>query len=376
MANIDARLSRLSNRRRGFDRLDALSEAAQYQVIAKAITDEAYQQRAAGKPNTKYALGAMQEVDAEYTRIGVEEATRVGNQLATGLRAAGISPDFRLQGSVPLNIHIRGVSDVDLLTLDIGFLTNDPDGLRARAGAYITLSGTALAGLQALRSAAESILETAFPKAKVDRSGSKAIKLTGGSLRRPVDVVPSHWHDTAEYQRSGSEHDRGVKILDTSGPRSLLNMPFKHIQKIEAQDGACLGGLKKAIRLCKNIKADAVEDGTDIKLPSFDIAAIMYHAHVGSLAAGIGSELAILAESRRHLDALARNLSMAATLRTPDGSRYILDTAEKQNALVKLSIEVDNVSECVAREQAALLPNLNVSGDQILEALKKAHVPA
>lgn len=376
MANIDVRLSRLSNRRRGFDRLSALSENAQYEVIAKALTDEAYQQRAAGKPNTRYALGAMQEVDAEYTRISVEEATRVGNQLATGLRTAGISPAFRLQGSVPPNIHIRGVSDVDLLVLDIGFLTNDPAGLRARAGAYVTLPGTALAGLQSLRRAAEDVLETAFPKAKVDRSGSKAIKLTGGSLRRPVDVVPSHWHDTAEYQRSGAECDRGVKILDTSGPRSLLNLPFKHIRKIDAQDSACLGGLKKAIRLCKNIKADAAEDGTEIKLPSFDIAAIMYHARVGSLAAGIGSELAILAESRRHLDALARNLSMAVTLRTPDDSRYILDTAEKQTALVRLSIEVDNVSEAVAREQVALLPNLSVSGDQIVEALRKAHVAA
>lgn len=115
------------------------------------------------------------------------------------------------------------------------------------------------------------------------------------------------WHDTSDYQRSFAEHDRGVKILDKKVPTTLHNMPFRHIKLISERCVQCVGGLKKSIRLCKNVKADAINDGKDINFPSFDIAATMYHADLGALAAGTTYELAILAETQRWLDYLACN---------------------------------------------------------------------
>ena len=99
----------------------ALDEIARFDAVAKSVEDESYQKRAPDAPYTQYALGAMQEVGPEYTRISIEEAERVGKQLKSGLTAMGLTVDFRLQGSVPANIHIRGVSDVDLLTIDDAF---------------------------------------------------------------------------------------------------------------------------------------------------------------------------------------------------------------------------------------------------------------
>ena len=79
--DIDRRLKSLDARRRGTDRLSMLSAESAQQVLAKSLFMESYAKRAATQRHTKYALGAMQAVDADYTRIGIEEATRVGKQL-------------------------------------------------------------------------------------------------------------------------------------------------------------------------------------------------------------------------------------------------------------------------------------------------------
>jgi len=174
-------------------------------------------------------------------------------------------------------------------------------------------------------------------------------------LARPVDVVPSHWHDTVEYQTSGQEHDRGVKILDKKLARDIDNLPFFHIKRVRDRCGLTSGALRKSIRLCKNVKADAERDGQQIALPSFDIAATMYHADLPALQMGAVYELAILAETQRHLDMLARNQEDAKKLLVPDGSRPIFDTAEKFQGLVRLSIEMDDLVREVGKEQSAAL---------------------
>jgi hypothetical protein len=350
--DINKRIENLKTRRAGTDRLERLAADSQIEVLAKSLLTESWQSRAKDSPNTRYALGAMQEVDPDYTRISVETAQKVGRNLEAGLSKVGISVDLRLQGSVPLNVHIRGVSDVDLLSINNGFLTYATAGVRSKNGHYTSPSArTSLDVLTNLRIESEKVLKAAYSVAKVDTSGSKAIKLSGGSLPRPVDVVPSHWFDSIEYQRSSEESDRGVTILDKSVPATLDNFPFLHIKRIKEGCALTLGGLRKSIRLCKNVKADAEREGTRIALPSFDIAAIMYHADVSGLIAGYSNELAILAETQRHLDALATNHAHAKTLMVPDGSRRIFDAAEKLVGLNLLSLEMDDLTRQVAKEQ-------------------------
>jgi hypothetical protein len=112
-----------------------------------------------------------------------------------------------------------------------------------------------------------------------------------------------------------------------------------------------LGGLKKAIRLTKHVKADAAADGTDINLPSFDVAAALYHADQSGLRAGAVYELAILGETQRFLDYLTTHEDEAKALMVPDGSRPIFNTSEKLRALRTLSIEMDDLMVEVAKEQ-------------------------
>ncbi len=250
---------------------------------------------------------------------------------------------------------VRGVSDVDLLTLDTDFLIYQTSGQRARSGVYTPTPKTSLSVLSNLRTESEKILKDKYPAATVDTAGGKAIAISGGSLPRPVDVVPSHWYDTVDYQASGLERDRGVYILDKKVPTTFSNYPFLHIHRINQQDIAAAFGLKKAIRLCKNVKNDAIEEGRKIVFPSFDIASTMYHSNLANLRVGAYYELAILAETQRFLDELYHKPQTARSLMVPDGSRRIFDTDEKYDGLKSLSVEMDDLAKQVAKEQNVLL---------------------
>jgi hypothetical protein len=190
-------------------------------------------------------------------------------------------------------------------------------------------------------------LEDAYPSAIVDKSKGKAVNVSGGSLPRSVDVVPAHWHDTYAYQLSGRQADRAITIFNKNTGETLQNLPFLHIDKVGTRCDEIGGGLRKAIRLCKNVKADS---DRDIQLSSYDIAAIMYHADMGALAAGRFSDLAVLAETQRHLDYLCRNFKQAELLVVPDGTRTIFDAPEKEEWLARLSMEIEELFRRVFEE--------------------------
>lgn len=364
---INERINRLRSRRSGLDRSSVIAMDAKDFIVNRSLTKEAWEHRVKDKPNTTFALGAMQEVDPTYTRISIETAERVSNQLSK--RTSG-NLEFELQGSVPLNVHIRGVSDVDLLAIEADFHTYDARGHMSTSGQYRSpTSRTSVGVLTARRGEIGRALRDAFPAATIDTSGSKAIKLQGGSLARPVDVVPSHWHDTITYQASGQKHDRAVTILDSHKSTTIENWPFLHIKKVRERCETTGGGLRKSIRLCKNIKAELEAEGKPVTISSFDIASIMYHANMHSLSAGVYYELAILAETQRYLDYLWNNKEEARRLVVPDGSRFIFNTEDKFNGLLHLSVAMDSLLREVAKEQSFLL---SLSEKPMLDASRVA----
>ena len=376
--DITTRLSRLNTRRKGLDSISRVTTDSAIDLVSKSLLRESWETRVAtNRPYTRYALGAMQEVGPDYTRISIETAERVGSQLKAGLTALGYSVEFLLQGSVPANVHIKGVSDVDLLNLDVGFYTYATAGLKSQRGGYTTpTTKTSLGVLTSLRTESEKILKSKYPAATVDCSGGKAINISGGSLARPVDVVPAHWFDAIDYQQTFQLHDRGVTILNKAVPETIDNLPFLHIKRLGDADAMTLGGMKKAIRLCKSVKSDAVADGTTIALPSFDIAAIMYHADKRALQVGYQHELAILGEAQRFLDWLTTNEEEAKKLRVPDGSRAIFNTQQKLVALRALSVEMDDLMDEVAREQAPLIGSASRSWSDSRAALARSIIAA
>jgi hypothetical protein len=364
MANYSQKLANMRTRRQGLDSAVSLNKSASSYTADAANFTEAYEIRAKTEA-IKYALGAMQELEAKYTKISIEEGDRVREQLRTGLDNAGIPVTFDYQGSVPLNIHIRFSSDIDLLVLHDGFVT--ADSLGPRSHAYTTLPGNVLVDMLKLRQTCEVILEEKFPAVDVDKNGAKSIALSGGSLRRKVDVVPSHWHDTAAYQQSFAKHDREVKVLNKDDVCMIANRPFLYMKKVEDKDQRTTGGTKKAIRLLKNIKKDSTNE---ITLSSYDIAALIWQMNDNSLNKPYYLELSLVAEVQKHLQFLVDNPVYAQTLDVPDQSRKILDSSDKLRSLKLLKIEVDELAKDIAHEIGPIM----ISGDYVQKRLMEAQI--
>ncbi|MGF6773794.1 hypothetical protein P3T18_006308 [Paraburkholderia sp. GAS199] len=359
-SDIDARLSQLRARRRGDPTseyiIKADSASPSYFALDAAEIEDWEKRGSSNQRWTRYAIGAMQPVGKKYTEVSEQTGERVAKQLLDRLAKAGITAEFRLQGSVPLDVHIKRVSDVDVLAITKDFYTYSTQGVQALRGGYTNPTVRTSAGvLSDLRQRTELHLFEAFPAAKVDKSGAKAVKVSGGSLARSVDVVPAHWYDTKDYQVSGRHADRAVTIYNKATGETIDNLPFLHIERVGARCDSINGGLRKSIRLCKSVKADSKRD---IGLSSYDIAAVMYHADMAALSVGRYSDLAVLSETQRHLDALYRDPGAAGRLWVPDGSRVIFDSAEKRDWLLSLSLEIDELLANVVQENfSSLLPN-------------------
>jgi hypothetical protein len=360
-----------------YNNLGNLKARRKGQIVSNSQLDEALAsiyvgteafERRSKHVASQYALGAMQEVDPQYTKVSYVEGDRIKSQLNSRLDPSYYAT-FDYQGSVPMNVHIRGVSDIDLLVLRNDFLTVDPTG----PGAYRDLGGdTPAVCLAKLRKDAAYHISQAFPEVDIDESGAKCITLSGGSLRRNIDVIPSHWHDTRDYQITKLKKDRGIKILNSRENVTILNLPFLHIDKVHNKDLASSGGAKKAIRLLKNISADSgLPDAK--KLSSYDVASLVWHFPDHELGVPVWNELALVGVTQHNIERILSDQSVATSLRTPDNSRAILDTPAKVRCLGLLLAELTELSQKIAEELGTVTYGQK---ERIFNALKDSVVPA
>jgi hypothetical protein len=303
--------------------------------------------------NFQYALVAMQEVDARYTAISYREAERVAKQLDSGLLKRGKVVSVELQGSLPLNVHLRRVSDVDMLVWPWNFFVYDAFGVAASA--YSVSSSNAISEIIQLRSESCAVIKSAFPAAKVDDSGAKCITVSEGSLLRDIDIVPSVLYKTAAYQRTNDDSERGVQIYDKNSYNIITNYPFKVRSLINAKDDRTGGGCKKAIRLLKNMKEDS---DSDIELSSFNIMSLVYSMNDSDLIHSIYFEGKIISSVQQWLFHLVANENILKSLNTVDGSRKIIEKASDIEAVSKLSDELNLLVLRIARE---LQPDVETS---------------
>lgn len=299
----------------------------------------------------KYAIGAMAAVDLQSTKVSIDEGNRVADSVIKSLLNKGESVSKRLQGSVALDIHIKGHSDVDMLIVVTNPVDIELPVVSTNRYFPSTDSRNLVDIARDVRSKSERILPVNFPRAEVDCTGNKSIAIEGGSLKRKVDIVPAIWFDSTKYQRSGQESDRGVKIYHKTNHNLILNYPFTHIKLINDRDLQYSGNLKCVIRLLKNIIADMPDYKRKIakKLSSYDLAAIAYHMDK-NLNASQYMRLSLVEKTRSHLYLLNSLKIYRDTLDVPDGSRKIFDMDEKSDALEVLTSEITDLSTAIYKE--------------------------
>ncbi|ABE32848.1 hypothetical protein DR64_2259 [Paraburkholderia xenovorans LB400] len=324
---------------------------------------ESFEEKGKGDA-TRYALGCMAEVPPQYTAISLRDGNRIADQLTGQSEFKVIT---RLQGSVPLNIHIYASSDVDLLVLADWFVNVKLPVVPPSTYDFANGPASSFDELVKLRSFCERFLPTKYPAADVDTSGAKSIAVSGGSLARKVDVVPSYWVDTVEYQQSKLEIHRDVAILDKVKKETVVNRPFMHMGLIDVKDTSSNGHAKRAIRLLKCLSRDA---DVDIALSSFDIAGLIYHMPNAELSVNPFFPLQLLDRVDLYLRRLESNYQYATSLQTPDGTRAVLDSSEKFFAVAMLRQELTEAIDNVAGEYNDTLPFI-FDRSRALEAARK-----
>ena len=360
MINFDTRLKSLKERRQG-SRERAIVASMESYAADQAIKngrDVRSSERYEALNETsgvKYAVGAMAAVDATSTRLSETEGNRVADSLIKSLNANGENVEKRMQGSVPLNIHIKGYSDVDMLIIVKTPVNIESPRVDPSRYSQATDPRPLKEIVRDVRRKSEVILPRNFPAANVEISNNKSIEVSGGSLSRKVDIVPAFWYDSIAYQRSGVESDRGIKIYHKSDDDVILNYPFKHINRVNDRDDLYSGNLKCVIRLMKNMIADMPDykKSKAKKLSSYDLSGIGYHMGQ-ALNASEYLRLGLVEACRVYLNLLMENKEYRESILVPDDTRIIFDQGAKLDALEILSKEMEDLAFSIFKELSPL----------------------
>ena len=165
----------------------------------------------------KYVRMAMMAVDEEYTR----KTKQAGEAAKDHLKRDLSNVEYRYQGSVMTDTHIRGGSDIDLLVLctkfnhtDISRIRNELNNtlshtytelanLRSYNNRFFAYQGNCYQDLRSLRLDIERIMKSNY--VMCDISKPKSVKITNQNLHRDVDVVTSCWYDSYYYVLNGED---------------------------------------------------------------------------------------------------------------------------------------------------------------------------
>jgi hypothetical protein len=280
----------------------------------------------------KYFIGSMEEVDKIYTKNTFKEAERVQNQLDK-IKTSELNFEYRYQGSVSNNTHIKAYSDVDILVIIDKFITLEKPQVPSNP-----YKGNPENDLYNLRIECEEHLKKTFYSADIDCTGAKSISMEGGSLRRKIDVVPSNWFNTNLFAQTSDERFRGVYVLDKHKMERIGNTPFFHNFLLGQKDTECQKNYKKLVRLLKTLKADS---NKEIDFSSYDITGLIYNMDNSKFFVGKGY-LILLRNLKNYLEFVLNNNLYRDELYVPDRSRKIFDgTSKKIIELGYLKEEVD-----------------------------------
>ena len=361
MIDFGKRLERLKDRRQGTREI-VMHESASLDGIGmedygQDIRIEEMYETLKESDSIKYTIGAMASVDTKSTQVSISEGNRVADSLIKSLRVKNIYTESRLQGSVALDIHIKGHSDVDMLIIKKGIVKVEYPKIAPENYSISSDSRSMADIVKEIRLNSEDILPRNFPKVYVDISGNKSIAMSGGSLQRKVDIVPACWYDTRQYQKIQDESDRGIEIYHKSNHELILNLPFTHIKLISNRDDIYSGNLRRVIRLMKNIIADMPDYKKIVakKLSSYDLASIAYHMD-SRLNLPLEMRLGLVEKTREYLNYLLRSPYTRNSLDVPDGSRKIFNDEDKVKALGVLEREFTALAEAIFKDLTPYLP--------------------
>lgn len=301
-----------------------------------------------------YIRLAMKSVEPEYTQKSKNAGERVKEHLSKKLSDVV----FKYQGSVMTDTHIKGYSDIDLLTISDKFYTYDAPKIKQilesveQKNRYRQASiekmvkevntssyqGNALQDLRQLRLDSELILEDVYDIC--DTRKPKSIKIKNQSLNREVDVVIANWYDDVTSVINDKGEYRGIQVYNKENhSKGNADFPFLSIKRINERSSDTNGRLKRMIRFLKNTKANSNQE---IDLSSFDINAVCYDIEVVKYQTLSFYELVPVIYYQ--LKEICTNQTKSDSIISVDGREYIFRYNSKKLENLKLLLaEVEGI---------------------------------
>jgi hypothetical protein len=321
-------------------RLESLKKRRLDDELQKALLTESFSDDRIGE-SVKYALESMSPIDPNYTKNTYFASEKIKNSLSHGLASKSISVEYRYQGSVETDTHIKLHSDIDILVFTELFYS-----LEQPLTVSFPYKGDPLVDLKKLREECFSILNSIYEN--VDNSKAKSIQVFPSNPKRKVDVVPANWLDTLDYQSTNDEKYRGIHIYDRTNHTRQKDFPFLHIANINSKNRLVNGGLSKLVRLLKTLKVDAENT---INLSSFEITSVVFNMTIESLNKPKGHELLLLSEGSIQLFKLINDKTYRENILSPNGIERVFGVNDtKIIELKKLKVELDELIEDISEE--------------------------
>jgi hypothetical protein len=236
----------------------------------------------------EYVKRAMQGVEPRYT----ERTLEAGNKIKEHLKRNNPNLDYKYQGSVMCNTHIKGHSDIDLVQITNTFYSHESvDNFKKKINTDYSLtfsqkenllrvingntySGDVHADLRNIRIEAENVLVDTYKN--VDKTKPKSIEVNPTNPDRIVDVVTASWYKNVNSTLNEDNDLRGIQVYDKGKNLRLpVDYPFLKIQLLNQKDVSVNGRLKKMIRFIKTVKADSEYNLKGFS--SFDISSVCYN---------------------------------------------------------------------------------------------------
>lgn len=332
-------------------RLEQLRRRRTDDRIEKSILSESFRKSELGE-SIKYALESMKEIDPDYTKNTYVASEKVSENIRKGLEKIPIDIEFRNQGSVETNTHIKLHSDIDLLVILKTFETLERP--QEPANPY---QGDPLQDLKQLRSETYRVLDSVYDT--VDNSNAKAIKVFPTNPKRMVDVVSANWFNSNEYVTNGrNELYRGINIYNKDEHSRSKDFPFLHIERVNNKEPMTNGGFKKLVRLLKTLKVDA---DVEIKLNSFEITCALYDIPNVKLNLPEVNQLLLLPVASEQLNKLITNDTYRRSLKSPNGKENAFPNDNKIIELKKLKREVDDLMSDIKSDLESKYLSINES---------------
>lgn len=339
--NYDEKLRNLVNRRSDQQFVQkSFSADSAYHILNEAFNSIDYPE------SVKYTIGSMTEVDQAYTNNTIKEGERIKVQLES-LRDNGYITSFRFQGSTTNNTHIKAYSDIDLLIIQEKFIFSSSSNTQNYSGDWKSEQIN-------LRKSCYEKLHSVYYSADVDNSGSFSISLSGGSLKRNIDVVPSCWYLSQSFYNEQTEENKGIRVFNKDCSDYNTNFPFINNKLIEQKDRMCNGNFRKAIRLVKTLKGDSARN---LKISSYDIMALLYHMPNNNYL--VNTQFMILVRNiKDHLLNYCNSPALFMSLSVPDNTRKICDKTTLED-LKGITIEIGDLERDLIQDLSKVYKTIN-----------------